>query len=346
MPAPRFVEVVHAVWWESAPMRAVLHRVGRDSICDVRVLADGRDIAGVRPEPNDRPMTPRLHISGECACAHYLMDMLAEADRFLAAYGRTLRNPPGAVRQHLRTRAADWTRRRRTEMGAQARTDRIRSTVRARSLPDDFHRALLEYLVGEAGSLAPLEDDAQLHRRLCELAAAEFDGVAADYRDRVTEAMRVVELVCRSGRLVPEGPGQTGRITWWERYVDRPLGRRRRLGDESLSAGPPAGGGLDRTQIACPSAEREFDRLLGTGGPVDVDVDPDRDVLVLTVVLDAAVEALARPDADLARAVESATADLVRRRALPSGVAAGFVADRHRVQEAIQQILVITKTAA
>lgn len=172
--------------------------------------------------------------------------MLVEVDRLLVAHAGELHNPPGAVRTHVRTRAVgDWIRRRRIEMGAQARVDRIRSAARARGLPDEFHRALMEYLVDEAGSPAPLEGQESLVRRLAVRCAAEFGGTPEQYRARIITVVAVVEQHCRSGPRVNDGTAQEpDYVTWWERYVERPLGRRPRqsdltIPDEAL-AGPTA----------------------------------------------------------------------------------------------------------
>lgn len=172
-----------------------------------------------------------LQFGGDCVCLELVVDALVEGDRFLERRGAELANASGAVRVHVRTRAlADWTRHRRVRMGAQARTDRLRTSARARALPDDFHRALLEHLADEAGSLAPLVDEAQLYRRLTELMAAEPAAVTAGpgaLEDRVAAAMPTIASACRSGPLVSAGPGSDGeRVTWWERYIERPLGKR------------------------------------------------------------------------------------------------------------------------
>lgn len=341
MPMSRLAEVVGAVWWESRAMRSLLHRAWRVRACDTRIFVGGDELrTGRTARPAPPAITPLL-VSGECVCRDYLVDLLVEADQFLAGSGDGLVNPPGAVRAHLRMRGAgDWTRRRRTEMGAQARTDRIRSSARARGLPDEFHRALFEFVVAEAGSLAPLEDDAQLHRRLCELIAGEFGGSPEQYRARVARGLGVIEAVCRQGRRVPAGPGRTEEmITWWERYVEHPLGRRPRFGVESLSDPAPETNQPCGPQIACPVAEAEFEQVLdAAAGLPDPAGDSDLDT-VLPAVLRAAFVAALNRTADPVAALRIATAELVRRGALPEHVAEHFVVDTSRVQEALRQLL-------
>jgi len=155
-------EVVDAVWFESGRMRASLHRLRRVRACDVVVRVAG---------------CGSLFVGGECPCRDFVLDMLVEADRFLARHEPSgLRNPPGAVRAHVRRRAQEWTRRRRADAGAQARTDRLDASEQGRRLPDAYHRALLRNLADEAGSLALLGDERGLLQRLAALAANQFGG--------------------------------------------------------------------------------------------------------------------------------------------------------------------------
>jgi|GEM_PF-3408813 len=224
---PLLHEVVRAVWWESQQQRSAVHRLTGRRRCDTAVRYDELQLGA--------PSAPAvgLCITGDCLCRDLVVDLLAEADAFLARAAGRLRNTPGAVRSHVRTRElGDWTRRRRVATGAQARSDRIRASARARALPDEFHRALLEYLVDEAGSLAPLDGDRQLRRRLAELAAAEFGGRVEDVEARVRAALPAVEAACRRGPLVDGADGR--RVTWWERYVEAPLGRRASRNTEAV----------------------------------------------------------------------------------------------------------------
>lgn len=108
-----------AIWNEIRPHRAAMHRALSVVRCDVRIADPG---------------TGRVRIDGECACRDFVVDMITAGQRFVDERGHRLHNPAGAVRTHIRTRAAgDWIRRRRVDMGAQARTDRIRSSARARA---------------------------------------------------------------------------------------------------------------------------------------------------------------------------------------------------------------------
>lgn len=316
----QLVAFAQVAWWESAAARAGIHRTTR-SICDTRLLADGVDVPAGRMPGTAVSVgggAARIVLTGECACRDLVSFLLVEADAFLVAHDGSLYNPPGAVRAHLRKRLPDWGRARRTEMGAQARTDRLRDSVRGRALPDPFDRALLEYLAAEAGSAFPLHDDAQLHRRLGEMAAAEFGGVGADYADRVTARLPVVEAVCRSGRRVPERLGSTETTTWWERYIEWPMGRRRRYA-------APAGPDHDPALIPCPVAELAFADIAGAD---------ERVLCALRVAVFAVPDAPGR-----ARAVRAAVAALARDGVLPAWTAEALLADPRRVQTVLDLLL-------
>ena len=296
-------EVVEAVRFELASTRDAIHRLRRVKGCDLHV---GVGVGG------------GLRLSGECLCRDVLVEMLLEADQFLA--GRPverLYNPPGAVRAHIRKRVGDWTRRRRTEMGAQARTDRLRSSVMAARLPDDYHRALLEYLAEEAGSLAPLDGDEALRNRIAELAAAEFGGSAAEHLPRVIAGIAVVAAVCRARRVrVAADSAET--VDWWERYIETPLGRRPRTDELSLDAAGPDGTQPLRDRLEAPAPS------------------PDVGPLVVETVL-AAVGSPAR----LPVGLRDAEAELVRRKLLAATAGARFLADPGRLESAAEQVRVL-----
>lgn len=293
-----------AVIAEIRTHRAVLHRSTGPARCDLQLPAAGLVGGAVR-------------IDGDCPCRDFLVDMLVEAYLLLARKAGQLRNPPGAVRTHLRTRATgDWIRRRRIEMGAQARCDRIRHSARARALPDEFHRALLQYLCDEAGSPAPLEDRESLVRRLGVRCAAEFGGEAQDYRDRVLAGMPVVERQCRAGPRVNDGTeDRTEFVTWWERYIERPLGRRPRFSVAELPD--------DRHTVSGPDPSAE-DRCAAA----------ESDDLVVRHLVAAARRRPDMPDA----ALREGLADLVSRGLVADRVADSVLGDKQRMALAIREL--------
>jgi hypothetical protein len=291
-------EVVLVVQFETEPLREAIHHLLRVSVCDRDVRVRG---------------TYRL--GGECLCRDLLADEMLEVDRFLVSRppGR-LRNPPGAVRMHVRKRVVDWTRRRRVAMGALARPDRLRTGALAAILPDAYHVALLVHLANEAGSIAPLRGEAALVHRLAGLLAEEFGGASRDHLPRVTASLPVVEAACRR-RTVSAASAEAARVDWYERYIEEPLGRRLR-GDEAS---------LDPTELG--------GTPFGRAGEA---ADERAEMAVATVL-----RVLAASDEIDAVALRRAAAELVRTRLLSAVAAAQFVADPGRLAIAAEQARVL-----
>lgn len=302
------------MWWETYPARIAIHRLVGVARCDLELMCGTQRLgSGVALSDGSGG---RLRIEGECPCRDFLVDMLVESDQFLARNESMLTNPPGAVRSHIRMRAAgDWTRRRRTTMGAQARIDRIRNSARARRLGDDLARAIMEFLADEAGSLAPLEGDDALARRLAERVADEFGGTVAARLGDVRAALPLVEEVCRCGPT--SDPGDGCQLTWWERYIEHPLGRRARRGDVEL----------DRL----PSWESEPAYAVPAYDAV-VEPHDDQEAAVLVALLDP-------PSRHAAASVRAAVLDLADRGVLSAEIAAGFASDQHRVAIAVEMLI-------
>ncbi len=305
--------VLAAIWHEAHAYRAAIHRSQSTVRCDLRVSAPGCGQNG----------TGTIWLGGDCACRDFLVDMVVECQRLLAQRAGELRNPLGAVRVHMRIRAApDWIRRRRTEMGAQARVDRIRKGARARGLPDDFHRALLEYLVDEAGSMAPLDSQDALMRRLAARCAAEFGDVPDRYLARVVDGVAVIERHCRSGPRVNVGTAaEPEHVTWWDRYIERPLGRRPRRTDRPI----PAAAGEYGCETDLPAAH-DLERVGPDAAEVDAAV-----VAILVVAL------RRRPDAPAA-ALRAGIADLVEQGLLAERSAVELLSDHARLAAATQEL--------
>lgn len=306
--------VLTAIWHELHAYRAAIHRALRTVRCDLRVGAPGQD------------QDATIRFDGDCACRDFLVDMIAEGHQFLAERAGQLRNPLGAVRMHVRMRAAgDWIRRRRTDMGAQARVDRIRGSARARGLPDEFHRALLEYLADEAGSMAPLDSQDALVRRLAVRCAAEFGGAADQYLGRVIDGIAVVERHCRCGPRVNAGTAaEPDHVTWWERYIERPLGRRPRRTDQTIHATPGDYGG--ETDLLCPRAAHDLERVID--GSMEIHA-------TAAAILVAALRR--QPDAP-ASALHAGIRDLVAQGLLAERSAVELLADHPRFAAATREL--------
>ncbi|MGH3931000.1 MAG: hypothetical protein ACRDTF_13605 [Pseudonocardiaceae bacterium] len=305
-----------AIWHEVHVYRAAIHRARSPVRCDLRVSASDRRQGG----------TGTIQLDGDCACRDFLVDMIAEGRRLLAERGNELRNPLGAVRMHVRKRAAgDWIRRRRTEMGAQARVDRIRTGDRARGLPDEFHRALLEYLVDEAGSMAPLDSQDALVRRLAVRCAAEFGGEPERYLARVVDGVAVVERHCRYGPRVNAGTAVEPKlVTWWERFIERPLGRRPRRNDKVIPVVPGEYG--RETDLLRPPAVYDLERVVN--GSMEI-----RTTAVAVLVV-----ALRRHPDDPAVALRAGISDLVAQGLLAERAATKLLTDRTRFATATQEL--------
>ncbi|MEV0083584.1 hypothetical protein [Saccharopolyspora sp. NPDC050642] len=302
-------ELLEVIWHETRASRAAIHRARPDTRCDLRISASAPD----------RELIGTILLDGDCACRDLLVDMLVECDRHLSDRAGRLGNPLGAARVHVRKRAVhDWIRRRRTEVGAQARVDRIRTSVLALGLPDEFHRALLEYLADEAGVMAPLDSEDALHRRLATRCAAEFGGAAEHYRARVAAGITLVERHCRSGTRVNAGTAaEPDKVTWWERYIERPMGRRPRRTDKPLAtAAPECGDGTHQLPE-----------------PASADA-ADLDAQVVAVLVAALRRQPVTPDAALRAGLD----DLVSQGLLPQRCAVELCSDCNRFALAAKEL--------
>ncbi|MEV0697268.1 hypothetical protein AB0I53_05025 [Saccharopolyspora sp. NPDC050389] len=300
-------ELLEVIWHETRASRAAIHRARPNTRCDLRISAS---------TPN-RELIGTILLDGDCACRDLLIDMLVECHRHLADRAGRLGNPLGAARVHVRKKAVhDWIRRRRTEVGAQARVDRLRKSAMALGLPDEFHRALLEYLADEAGVMAPLDSQEALLRRLATRCAAEFGGAAEHYRARVAAGVTVVERHCRSGTRVNAGTtAEPEKVTWWERYIERPMGRRPRRTDKPIAA-PECGDGTHQLPEQDGTDTAEFDAR------------------VVAVLVAALRRQPIAPDA----ALRAGLADLVSQGLLPQRWAVDLCSDCNRFARAAKEL--------
>lgn len=306
LPEADIQEVISAIWWEVQDMRAHIHRANRTGAqeCDV-VLAFGDVEFSNRGRRLGRRVTG-LHVDGSCPCRDYVLDAVVDAERFLAGHGEGLRNPAGAVRKHIRMHfQSDWIRRRRTAAGAQARVDRLRNSSYSRQLPDEFHRAVLRHIVDEAGSAGQLAGPDQLHRRIAERVVAEFGGEVESELEAVRSALSTIELVCRTGNSFDPGDGT--RITWWERYVERPLGRRP---VPTIDVDSVVGSLVERPGL----------------NPDDALSESDEDIVD---------SVLSAPAEDPAESLPRTIMDLARSGTIRQDIAEAFLRDQHRVEEAV-----------
>lgn len=300
-------ESVRAAVREIEDLRQGTHRArwGMVRRCDTVLVFAGRTIL---PRPRGpqrgpgRPAGDELQLTGQCPCRDLVADTLLLVHEYLAGYGQTLLNPPAAVRSHIRRRKHDLIRERRHALGAQVRTDRVHSSARARGLATDEQRDLLRDVVDEAGVAAPLDSQEQLECRLASLRAGRSGSgdpprpeVAPAGSPRASDAL--VDAVRRDFAAVAAHCSTSPRVnvgtrlhpeyvTWWEAYVERPLGRRRRLSDIPVDTAPwqdPAEG-RPAIDLACPWSDGAFalvlDRMVPDQAATNAGVR-DRDVIAL-----------------------------------------------------------------
>lgn len=267
-------DVAKAFWYElKSRRRAVHHRHGVWS-CDTEFRVCGLRFGS--PPRTGSTATDAYRLLGTCPCRDLVADAFQVVVGYLTDHAGTLVNPGGAVRKHLRYRLTDLDRHDRAERGAPARPETVAANRHGRALPDDFHRAVLVMLVDEAGCHGPLRGHEGLLRKLADRCAGRFGGTADDYRHRLPAVLRLIERTCRQGPRVNVGTDEHRElVTWWEAYVDRPLGRRADPAD--LPVGVPS----DHAEIPLPdvAAAWAFD-LVG-----------DTDQIVLDTLTDAVATA-------------------------------------------------------
>jgi hypothetical protein len=244
-----YLEVARAVLWETTAARRALHRAagtacgatlvvaGLELLRGLRVMAPAGTCAPCpdcgrtcqQPPTAEREAATHFRISGDCECAALLADVLDGALRYLDLRRAHVLDPAAAARRHVRVRQHDYIRVRRAQRGAQVRTDRLENGVFGRQLTTQEQRWLLRDIADEAGSSAPLDGDAALLSRLAVLRARRSGEDAATILPLVTSDFEVVRKTCSQGRRVNVGDTTYPEfVTWWEAYVERPLGRRQR----------------------------------------------------------------------------------------------------------------------
>jgi hypothetical protein len=249
-------EVVRATFDELREIRERLHASHQVARCDLRLA--WRDLRyGPLPRWEPEPSPTGLVLSGDCVCRDLVADVLYVVMTFLTEHGATMTNPPGAVRIHVRKRVHDVLRTYRCARGAQAKPKQVRGNRYGRALPDEEHRAVLGHLADEAGYSAPLPGGTYLVRRLAERCAAEFGKPVPYYLERVPAMMSAVRGVCSTGARVNVGTSAAPEyVTWYDAYIDRPLGRRPDMSITSLSDDSASRWGSDH--VADPSAQSAF----------------------------------------------------------------------------------------
>ncbi|MCG8915208.1 hypothetical protein L6E12_05310 [Actinokineospora sp. PR83] len=325
-------DVVRAAFDELREIRQRLHASHLVAHCDLGLVL--RELR-CGPAPRREPEPPTgLVLSGECLCRDLVADVLHVVTTFLTEHGASITNPPGAVRVHVRKRVHDVLRSYRCARGAQAKPKQARGNRYGRALPDDEHRAVLGHLVDEAGYSAPLPGGGYLVRRLAERCAAEFGKPVPYYLERVPAMVDTIRRVCSAGARVNVGTRTAPEYTtWYDAYIDRPLGRRPDTAVTSLSGGGTALWGSDH--VADPGAESAF-----TAVEVwDADRDPD------SVVVDTVVARLAAvPPSAQQAGLRSALLGLADSGLLPRQRAESLLSDPDGMDDVVSRVRAVIET--
>ena len=232
-----FERIARIVFEETARSRERLHQARGALHCDATFV-----------------LTGGFQVSGDCPCAEEYLDALCLVLLYLGGLDPANVHSYGAIaRKHCRLRVVPDVQRHRRGRRTQQRVDRLASGAIGRALATDRQRALLVDVVTEAGSAAPLEDDAQLLRSLAERRARRFGGDADRHLSRVAEDLRVVRAAAdEHGPRRRDTDGTL--VSWWEHYVERGLGQRERLGvlpiDPASTQDGPAVDVADRSAVA------------------------------------------------------------------------------------------------
>ncbi|RDI24502.1 hypothetical protein DFR72_10982 [Lentzea flaviverrucosa] len=289
-------EVVRVTLAELHKSRNDLHRSHLVSWCDMKLampgLSTGRAVRSALFE-----------LTGECVCRDLVVDVLQVVCEFLTEHGEDRTNLIGAVRSHVRKRVVDVFRSYRARQGAQVKPRTVRQNRFGRALPDEEHRAVLGHLVDEAGYSSPLPGHGYLLRRLAERCAKEFDRPVPYYLERLPAILHTVKSVCSAGHRVNIGTRTAPEyVSWYDAYIDRPLGRRPDANTQPLN---------DDNAWASPAPEHAG----------------DSDAVVVDLIVTAVASA---PSDTQPQALRTAVLDLADRGLVPRRRAASLLADQTR----------------
>ena len=280
LPSP---DELKALWLEVYAPRSAVHRRYRVRACDVELRMSGLKL-GTRSSNGPTPVTG-YRLTGGCPCRDVVTEAIEIVVAFLTDRDCPMSNPPGAVRQHLRYRMVDHYRRARGEAGAQVKPDSVKYNRYGKLLPDDFHRGLYVMLADEAGVRAPLRGHEGFLRRLADRCVTDQGGTPEDFLRLLPPALQLIERICRTGPRVNVGPpAEPELVSWWEAYIERPLGRRDDPSVHSILRDTASASDSMAVEIPDPVAMRAFDHVLSAiaAGP-DAEFTSEDDVVVRTL---------------------------------------------------------------
>lgn len=293
------VEVARVVFEETRESRRKLHRVRGALGCDATFDTGGTFVT-----------------SGGCPCVDEYIDAVVAVWQYLSRHSPdTVRSYAALARTHCRQRVVKDVHRKRRGARTQQRTDRLADGAIGQALRTDQQRVLLRHLVEEAASAAPLENDAQLMRRLADLRANEFGGTADAHLGEIMRDLPVVrEAAVTHGRCRRDDIGRL--VSWWESYVEVGLGWRERL-----------------STVTIVTTDDEADRVVDFADPREAArADLAHDTVIIDVFVDVAQS---RSSNDrLTDTVRAALTTLVDRGVLDHATVDRVVADPQRLDEA------------
>ncbi|MEV0649150.1 hypothetical protein AB0I28_28240 [Phytomonospora sp. NPDC050363] len=249
---PQFARVV---WHATAPLRHALHRTqGVEWWCPTQIAPYS---------PDDPRGTTASATCAECVSEHG--EILCLTCRRFDDHRDSVADPDGWAFRVAECLMLDRFRRMRVEVGALARTDSRGVVGRIYgACATDWERHLARLILAYVGFHGPVPADIWPYRRwLAE--KAEVTGETQHGPSRLAALHDDILLVlavmrARSGHVSVEGE----RMSWYEAYVERPLGRRRRIDTVSLEQGPSTGDGRLTIDPPDPGLVRDYtDRLIG-----------------------------------------------------------------------------------
>lgn len=316
-------DVAQAVMFELRKSRDALHRSHRVLRCDLGLVMPGLRFGCSVP-------ATWYALSGDCVCRDLVADVLHIVITFLADHGADRTNLAGAVRSHVRKRVIDVFRRDRADRGAAVKPRQVRQNRFGRALPDDEHRAVLGLLADEAGYSAPLPGQGYLMRRLAERCSADLGQPVSYYLDRMPSILQTVKRVCSAGTRVNVGTRAAPEyVSWYDAYIERPLGRRPdamtwTLSDDAVmwSVG----------QVADLRAAQAFDAVLNAEAGCS-----DSDSAIVDLIVEEIATVAHHRQEQQEQAVRAAVLKLVDRGLLSRARATSLLADQTRVADVLSR---------
>ncbi|GIG69833.1 hypothetical protein [Phytomonospora endophytica] len=248
---PQFARVV---WHATAPLRHALHRThGVDWWCPTQVAPYSPD------DPGGSAAAPGC---ADCVSEHG--EILCITCRRYADRRDEVADPDGWVYRVAECLMLDRFRHMRVSLGALARTDPRGVVARVYdACASDWERHLARLILTYVGFHGPVPAEIWPYRKwLAEKALVtstvqEGPGAKAALHDDIVLVLALMRA--RGGNVHADGE----RMPWFEAYVERPLGRRRRIDTISFEQGPTTGDGRLVIDPPDPGLVRDYtDRLV------------------------------------------------------------------------------------